>query len=68
MESSSISSKLEKNQIKKSAAYLQKLFHSISHIQSNQLLQRTNRSLKVFIYLLQKPIAQSFSRCINNVT
>ena len=52
MESTSISSKLEKKQIKKSVAYLQKL----SHIQSNQLLQRTNRSLKVFIYLLQKPI------------
>ena len=32
-ESISISGKLEKNQMKKSVAYLQKLFHLISHIQ-----------------------------------
>ena len=32
-ESISISGKLEKNQMEKSIAYLQKLFHSISHIQ-----------------------------------
>ena len=32
-ESISISGKLEKNQMKKSVAYLQKLFHSVSYIQ-----------------------------------
>ena len=43
-------------------------YHTFSKPNSNQLLEHTDWSLKVFIDLLQKLIAQSFSRCIGNVT
>ena len=51
-ESISISGKLEKNQIKKSVAYLQKLFHSISHIQRITVVSPTSRFAYESFHLL----------------
>ena len=48
-ESISISGKLEKNQMKKSVAYLQKLFHLMTHIQQTYSECKSVRSKVVSI-------------------